>query len=280
MSYSCDKRIGIEDVKDVKDVKDVIDFLFGRYGLFFELRENDVDSIGTNKPTKLAEQIINACRPFFEQCNTYVFWSTRLARTEAYKLLNNNNTILDKNHKLISRLFEEWSKISKTLDNKSISEKTMILISYAISRLYALQATKNAIVFLGSDKKTEDIGFHVGNNLWHAELPVLQNNCPNIRFIMVDEIGDKTITHEITKDKLKYLPIWRREIHSMDDYSCSKSFVKISYTQNDYDEWRKEPPRRGILYGRLFKYYLKWKTYKNVSNEQNNNLRQSFDTII
>lgn len=241
-----------------------IELLFNeKDGLLFELKEDDVDSIGTKNPTDLAKKIIQICKPYFVECNTYVFWSTRPARVEAYKLSDKKEYMLDKKHALINDLFERWSNISKT--NK-IDNKKMILISFAISRLYALQATNNALVFLGSDKSTEGVGFHVGNNLWHAELFVLRHVCKNIKFVIVDD--NNTKTYDVTPDKLLVLPIWRREYHILDDPKTSKSFVKRSYGQLEYDQWRMEPPRKGITYGRLYEHCQKWRKYKKIMIEQ------------
>lgn len=242
----------------ILSIHDTIAFLFNKdNGLFSELKEIDVDSIGTTNPTKLAKQIIEVCKEYFIECDNYVFWSTRPARIKAYELHDEKEYMLDKNHELINSLFEKWCEISGEKESTFTTEQ-MVLISYAISRLYAMQATKNAIIFLGSDKSTEKIGFHVGNNLWQAELFVLRNICKNISFIVVDN----NITCNITTSQLNDLPIWRREYHTMDDPTNIKSFVKRSYKQSDYDEWRKEPPRKGISYGDLHKYCLKWKKYQ------------------
>lgn len=249
------------------NLDETIDILFHQDDFLFSLTEDDVNSVGTNNLTDRANLIIKLCEPFFECCDYYIFWSTKSARTEAYKLIGDKYK-LDANHGFITKMFSKWTNIAEHNNSDQ-----MVLISFMISRIYALQATKNAIIFLGTDKNTEKPGFHVGNNLWNAELPVLRYICPNIKFIIVD----KEYNFNVLKCPM-LLPIWRRDFHMLDNPATIKSFVKRSYKQEDYDNWRKESPRNVILYGTLYSYCLKWKNYKNHKQKKQNNglLNQNF----
>lgn len=105
---------------------------------------------------------------------------------------------------------------------------------------------------MGSDKSSEPsepTGFHIGNNLWVAELPVLQTllhdgDIDDIILNVLDYQGINFIRTLSLKHDVIDLPVWRRNWHTFDDPSTKKSFVDGIVKQEDWDKWRSEPPRK------------------------------------
>lgn len=203
---------------------------------------DDIKSIGTDNSTKLASELelyinnLNIEIPDKMPC----FWCCKDGRKKA---LLQEELITDDKIPIIRLLFEYCKFIrEKTTRNNS----RMVLFSYSISRLYALYARKSSInpvyVFLSSDKSIEATGFHIGNNFWEAELPVLQNLL-NKGFISdiifnIYDIDDSERILSIKHDTID-LPLWRRKWHPMDGENTKISFVDSSFTQKEWDEWRK-----------------------------------------
>lgn len=133
---------------------------------------------------------------------------------------------------------------------------------FELSRAYASFAKRGLItVYLGSDKDSEPIGFHIGNNFWSAELPYLRQL---LRQGVIDDVIFKLVSEEKVVRELSlqhddlHLPLWRRQWHPHDGEERKDSFV---WEDTDWENWRRAPPRPFITYSRLLEIVRHWKRY-------------------
>ena len=134
---------------------------------------------------------------------------------------------------------------------------------YAASSVYASGARGDAHVYVGSDKASEACGFHVGNNLWEAELPVLRR------------LQDRGLVHRIVLHTAhpispRRMPLWRRQWHpALDAAERRLRFVGHCRVQREWDEWRERPPRPCLAYGRLLHYARHWRRLSRLPMHSN-----------
>lgn len=181
------------------------------------------------------------CRLGLQPC----FWSCQpgkeMAQRDVYSFTDEDCLVL-------KRLFAYCSKIK--LD-----------YGFALSKAYASFAAQGVIsVYMGTDKLSEPVGFHIGNNFWSAEFPYLRRLLREgkIADIILKIVEEGKIKREISvsKDTID-LPLWRRNWHPHDGEERKKSFV---WKNNDWQSWRKAPPRPFIRYDRLLYYVRLWKS--------------------
>lgn len=222
----------------------------------------DIDSIGKKDATNLAIQFENYIKGIEGGTVdiTPCFWCCKEGRTKA---LLETQFVTDSGYPIIKLLFEYCTLIKEQVGKR---EKYMTLLSFGISRLFASYAKRDVPqdihVFMSSDKSIENTGFHIGNNFWMAELPVLhdflRNNYITDIILHICEKGqwshDLSIKHDIIN-----LPLWRRKWHPLDGKSTIKSYVDDNFTQNEWDQWRKEPPRKFTTYSKMLNIAYKWK---------------------
>lgn len=186
--------------------------------------------------------------PLESKCKTSnpCFWSCKPGRLAASK---DSTVFSDSDCQVLSTLFQLCT--DRNLD-----------YGFELSSAYAsLFVTKGIIkVYMGSDKATEPVGFHVGNNFWTAELPVLHTLLRNrtiddVLFHIVDDAGNITRTLSLKHDNID-LPLWRRSWCISDGEDRKSSFVSKN---TDWDVWRKTPPRPYITYDTMLKYVRRWK---------------------
>lgn len=144
-----------------------------------------------------------------------------------------------------------------------------LIWSTAISRVHVWHLKGDVHIYLGSDKQSEASGFHIGNYLWEAELPVLQ-------LLAREGIVKQIWLHvwEVSLDDKKMLegkwsayafgladrvPLWRREWHPLDPAEMKSSFVHSKMKQADFDMWRLTPPRTHITIGGMRRVISKWR---------------------
>lgn len=173
------------------------------------------------------------------------FWSCKNGGEYAKK---NVNYFTDSDCPIISLLF----------NTKPLKE-----ISYEISKAYASLASKEVMVYIGSDKSNEEIGFHLGNNFWNAEFPVLRNLMYQgiVSDIIINLIQNNIIIKKLSVKQNKItLPLWRRSWHPSDGIQRRLSFVWPAMTDKDWDVWRKASPRPFIRYNIIIKIVKIWKS--------------------
>lgn len=183
---------------------------------------------------------IAKCRLGLSPC----FWSCRPGKEMAR---NDADSFTDEDCLVLKRLFTYCS------ENK-------LNYGFALSQAYASFACGGVIsVYMGTDKASEPVGFHVGNNFWCAELPYLRQllragKISDIVFKIVEE-GSVKREISVTRDVVD-LPLWRRDWHPQDGAETKASFV---WDDTDWESWRKVPPRPFLRYHRLLHYVLLWK---------------------
>lgn len=145
----------------------------------------------------------------------------------------------------------------------TIKEKNSIMInlSFCISMSFAKKAEDTVHIYMSSDKNTEQVGFHLWNNLWSAELPIIYNNYKKglVKDIILEILDQNKPTKILSyvKDCID-LPLWRRNYHPLDG-DKKKCFVDNCITEHQYDQWRLEPPRSFLTYEKLKRLALFWK---------------------
>jgi hypothetical protein len=180
------------------------------------------------------------------------FWSCRDGRKIA-KMSTDYCT--DDDCMIISSLFKYCSAL-----NKINFSELLVELSFSISRAYASLSKDKAILFMGSDKSTEAPGFHLYNNLWSAELPILMSKLRNgeLQDIVLKIINNDTVVRELSmKNDVIDLPLWRRNWHPLDGDN-KNIFVDNCKVDSDYDKWRLEPPRSYVRYSTLKNVASKW----------------------
>ena len=120
---------------------------------------------------------------------------------------------------------------------------------------------------MGSDKRSEATGFHIGNNFWSAELPILQEmlwegKIDGLKLVILDADGNISKNIDVATDHVD-IPLWRRTWHHMDSEQSKKSFVDGLIHQHEWDAWRLEPPRPSLTYARMKYFIAKWRNIIN-----------------
>lgn len=217
--------------------------------LLSDLKEEDIQSIGGLDVTLKANPILKLCSSHMTS-NPHCFWTGREGKIKAR---SSNQYKSDADIPFISNLFRSCMLESNIAVRKRIS--------FAVSRIFALYSQGPiAVVYLASDKESEPANLTVGTNFWEAELPVLTN---------LLKIGKLQHIHFFIHRESKWLgpidlknlnvPIYRRYIHPLDHKSVHFSFVQDCFKQADYDQWRLEPPRKGINIVKLRKIVSIWR---------------------
>lgn len=249
--------------------------------LLSQLTQNDVYNIGsvvvanaftdyvTNQHLHLCHQLSQNHEIKCVSDKMPCFWSTREGREQAFL---NQDTFTDYDCPVINLIFGICSKLNKIALKIDFDFQILTELSFGISRIYAsfaklvcMKKPQSVIVFLGTDKPTEEIGLHIGNNFWCAELPTLQDllNLELIQNIIFKIVKNQKIVGQISKkyDKLE-LPLYRRSWHPLDDDVTKISYVWPKMLQSDWDKWRCAPPRPYITYHNLLEIIKKWRYYK------------------
>jgi hypothetical protein len=226
-----------------------------------------------DKPTSYAvlfENLIKQVKEGFLFDKMPCFWSCREGKKLAYK---QNDNYTDSDYPIIRLLFEYCIMIRDSIigyHNPFTTE-----MSYAISRIFAWSTRdvkslqKTVPIFMGSDKITEATGFHMGNNFWIAELPILwvllnDGSIDNVILHILDYNGNHIRLLNLKHHTID-LPIWRRNWHIHDNISTKKSFVDGLIKQEEWDKWRTEPPRQYITYSRLKEIIKIWKRISTIN---------------
>jgi hypothetical protein len=217
----------------------------------FSLR--DWQTVGTERPTENAKLFVaDACTRI--QGEPHCFWTGREARKRAYE---QDGYRCDNKVTYVSVLFEKGKEIQDSHVKKEFF--------FAVSRIFASHST-SALICVSSDKKTEPAGFTVGTNFWEAELPVLWKLKDGIAITLLLIEHHEEVKLNLSQNELMKVRIYRRYAHSLD---CDKkSFVEDHYQQEDYDQWRKEKPRRGILFQDLLKWFRRWRSVVRCESER------------
>lgn len=232
------------------------------HNLINNLTLEEVKLIG-NVPTPFEHYILSVPNGFSNKLPC--FWSCKEGRNQAKKFIE---CCTDDQCPIIKELFDYCKSTNR-------HDEFMTELSYAISRIYTnhirnIQKDNKIIhVFMGSDKKSEATGFHVGNNFWMAELPILQkllfdNIITDIILHIYDYDGNHIKDYSIKNDEID-LPLWKRNWHPLDDVSTKRSYVDGITLQEDWDKWRNYPPRPYITYSKLKNIIYKWKTFIKLS---------------
>lgn len=178
--------------------------------------------------------------------NSYpCFWSCRPGRTAAY---NDPLSYTDADCYVVNLLFQHHKNC----------------LAFEISRAYASFARGTVLVYMGSDKMTEPVGFHVGNNFWIAELPTLQRMLREgkIENILLRIVGEgRTIS---MKSGVIDLPLWQRQWRPHNGEETKRSYVSQVMSEDDWEQWRRAPPRKYITYSRMLEIVRRWKTLTRV----------------
>jgi hypothetical protein len=227
-----------------------------------EMTLEDINSIASPNPTKLVEEFSHQIYSIKDGMINKLpcFWSCREGKLEATA---HQEFATDNDYPIIRELFAYCSAAKMRVD---YNETIMTALSYGISRIYALNVKNfpgtKVHVFLGSDKSSELTGFHVGNNFWKAELPVLQDL---LHREMIEDIilhvcdnGIWARTISIKNDTIN-LPLWRRNWHPLDGEHTKNSYVNSNFTQEDWNTWRSAPPRTYITFSRLRYFAQIWR---------------------
>lgn len=187
------------------------------HNIFIKMALIDIESICTKTPTVLAYELERYVKNTMITINkTLCFWSCREGKEKA---LAQKEYSIDNDYPIIKLLFEYCTVIR---ENMSQHHDLMTSFSCAISRLFVSSIKdialpdnipRNVHVFMGSDKSTENVGFHVGNNFWEAELPILKDysNKGYIEDIILHifENGSNIRNLSMNNDVIN-LPLWRR----------------------------------------------------------------------
>lgn len=229
------------------DVEQIYRTLLHPDGLFSQVTSTDYDSL-CHSPTPLASKLLAEAKRWIP-AGPHSFWAGRAARQRACL-----TPYAESHVPFMSFLFIWCQRYIKK--NKSDSVK---LLFFTISRLFARTTIGLASVFLSSDKPSEEPGLTVGTNFWEAELPVLWTLQKQGTVQVLIYMGGWKKAVALSSVNLKSIPIYRRYAHSLDRKDCRDSFVSDDFTQMDYDAWRTQPPRRGILVGKLHGFACQWK---------------------
>ena len=197
------------------------------------------------------------------------FWSCKSGRNMAF---SQSMMYTDTDCPIISLLFAycvTLTDIAKKLNRKDYFSIIKEL-SFGISRIYAsfaYVADKNNInnnihIFMGTDKLTEEIGFHIGNNFWSAEFPILRGLLDNHKIddIILNIIKNDTIIKQISiKNDEINLPLWRRSWHPIDGENAKNSFIWPPMDNDDWERWRVAPPRQFITFQQMLNFIKIWR---------------------
>lgn len=253
---------------------------------------DDINTIGTQNATRKASIFTNYIENIDGGFNDLIpcFWSCKDGKIEAMK---QKEFSTDQDHPIIKLLFEYCTIIRKNIEQiyheKNFKDDSgnnmkkiynlMTQFSYGVSRIYARRVknfTKNnqtIHVYIGTDKATEPPGFHIGNNFWKAELPVLQSflhdgiiqdiilHIAQYNGSLCDGYGynpNWKLSLSMFNDDIN-IPLWRRNWHPMDNLESSKSFTRPDMSQHDWNKWRLEPPRPYITFSRMKQLARTWK---------------------
>lgn len=204
-------------------------------GLLLKLTDQDIASIGTAAPLEPARRLISACEAEDDfSAGRQCFWSCLSVREQASQV---PGFATDAQFKSLARLF-------RLCMTEVQPGPTRSRLAFAVSRVYAQFARGIVHVFLGSDKPSEPAGLTIGNNFWEAELPVLQLRKAQgiVTEILVHVQGSTTTWEDLD------VPLWRRDFHpSLDDPVTRPSFIEAGWSQEQWDQWRQEEPRRKPL---------------------------------
>jgi hypothetical protein len=211
---------------------------------------DDLLSIGKSEQIRYRIRYLTwFAEKYYTASQKRLFWSCRPGRELAQKFASTNNGYITDSHPGIVALFNHCKIAQRYVKNKS-------LLGYIVSGIYASSAKGDVHIFIGTDKIIDACGFHVGNNLWEAELPVLR------RLQNKNQINNIWV-HTTQPILLKSMPIWRRKWHPHLDKKVNKSlFVEDTFTQQEWDEWRLRASRPFITYGTIQKVLQKWKSYQ------------------
>lgn len=141
--------------------------------LFMDFQQADLDKLNTKEETERGKQLKNCMKqlegggfygiPQGEKIN---FWSGDIAHEKADLM---PNEISCSNVPIVSLLFvfADFLKVDKNIDINNV-------VTEAISKLLALEASGDVNVYISSYKLREKSGITVGNTFWNSELQVLQ----------------------------------------------------------------------------------------------------------
>lgn len=196
------------------------------------------------------------CIPYIHGRRPQCFWAGLEGRKRAHQ---EKDHLTDDQVPVIRMLFRMLSLIRK---NMKKHDPQMTELSFMVSRVFAYYSGGTAKIFISQDKSTEEPGYTTGTNLWEAELPMLWEL---LHLRILDDIhihlfrnGSWDGPFSIRDERLDF-PIWRRNFHKLDAPDTKLSFVEQHYAQDDYDRWRTQPPRRGIMLSSLKRMIARWK---------------------
>ena len=253
------------------------------------MNENDIKQIGLmGECDDLSDNInklhIDICCKNFgtSKCASGLIpcaWSCRPGRDMAATY---PTCYTDSDCPIIKLMFNYCSKLNKKIcgDNLWI-QKLLTELSYGISRIYVsfvkyapkVNDKRLLSVFMGTDKPSEGVGFHIDNNFWCAEFPVMRKL---LREGFIDDIVLKIIEHNkiVRELSVKYdmidLPLWRRSWHPFDGINKKNSFVWSPMKEIDWDKWRSAPPRPHTTYDKILSIAKKWKKMSGLDCEHKN----------
>lgn len=242
--------------------------------ILLEMDELDIRHIGII-PGKFSQFIkelhLNYCYSSASKCASDLmpcFWSCRPGRDMARL---DSHVYTDADCPIINLMFKYCHILNKNSEKDNLSmQKLLTNLSYGISRIYAsfvqlAPKTNNqriVSVYMGSDKSTERVGFHVNNNFWCAEFPLIRSL---MRDGCVDDIVLKIVDCNIFSREISLksdpidLPLWRRNWHPLDGADTRISFVRPGMDESDWEKWRQAPPRPFITYDKLQKIINCWR---------------------
>lgn len=239
----------------------------------------DSDSVITNNPTGRALKFLSLLT--FLESNGFStprqfakplsFWSGRIAQEKAFQ---ETAGISDSRVPAISVMFDVCQSLQEI---QGRYDAYILILSAAISRIFALHTQGVVNVYLNSEKSSEAAGFTIPNNFWLVELPTLmdryhQKIVTDIVIYLYDH--QKKIWLDgvsLFSKKGEDVQIYRRDLHPLlDDKKNENRFKKVNATPKEREEWKKSSPRPSITYGKLKYIARSWqeRTSKVIENKR------------
>lgn len=238
--------------------------------IFSILTEDDIHSIGTRSLTKNAIHLIDLLNLLreagFADCRDFgkphCFWSGDTARRLAY---TSDHILSDMDVPAINVLFALNGAIQSTAGHYSSFN---LLLCCAFSKLFAMQASSIAHVFLSSEKASELAGINMPNNFWLAELPTLQarlvsGDLDDIQVHQYDAASDSWLAPTSLTDPADWdrLPLYRRSANNDNKPTDDLRFKWLGMSKEDRARWRASEARPSITYGTLKRTINHWRLF-------------------
>lgn len=225
----------------------VFDLLTGPDALLMKMRRQDVESIGTARPSLAANTFLKYCRGMMRM-QPHCFWGGGfVAMNRAI-----NTMTFQSSHKiaLVNSLLVACEELPKT-------EQTQQAI-FAISRLFAMYSlAPTVMVYLSPRRASEKPGVEVGSIFWEAELPVLMLR-PDITHIYIScsEAGSSPDAPQQCSEPCEYYGRWNMRIYHRE-----------ALQESEVREWNTSPPRRFIYKDQLQHVISHWKQFADSRRE-------------